>query len=108
LIFASPHMHKLGTHMKTVINRAGGGEETVVDMPFMFLDQREYMVPNVVHPGDTLTTTCTWQNTTPANVGFGTSTTDEMCYNFVLSYPAHALPNPLGPGIEGSSNMCLL
>lgn len=107
LLQASPHMHKLGTHMKTVINRKGGGSEVVVDNPFAFNDQRAYAVTNLVHPGDTLTTTCTWQNTTGAAVGFGTSTTAEMCYNFVISYPAHSLPNPQGGGIEGSSNMCL-
>jgi hypothetical protein len=108
LIYASPHMHQAGTHMKTVINRKGGAQEIVVDMPFAFTDQRTYTTPNIVHPGDTLTTTCTWQNTTNAAIGFGTSTTAEMCYNFVYSYPAHSLPNPLGGGIEGSSNMCLL
>jgi hypothetical protein len=60
-----------------------------------------------VHPGDTLTTTCTWMNPGSSAVGFGESTTSEMCYNFVLSYPAHSLPNPLGGGLEGSANMCL-
>jgi hypothetical protein len=107
LIYASPHMHKLGTHMKTVINRKAGGTDVVVDEPFMFTDQRSYDTPNIVHPGDTLTTTCTWMNTTAASVSFGTSTTAEMCYDFVYSYPAHSLPNPNGGGIEGSSNMCL-
>jgi hypothetical protein len=107
LLFASPHMHKLGTHMTTVINRKGGMTEMVVDKPFSFSDQREYEISNVVHPGDTLTTTCTWMNTGSSTVGFGESTTSEMCYNFVLSYPAHSLPNPLGGGLEGSANMCL-
>jgi Copper type II ascorbate-dependent monooxygenase, C-terminal domain/Copper type II ascorbate-dependent monooxygenase, N-terminal domain len=107
LVFASPHMHKLGAHMKTVINRKGGQPEVVLDNPFSFNDQREYAVSNVIHSGDTLTTTCSWMNTTGASVGFGESTTSEMCYNFVLSYPAHAMPNRLGTGLEGSSNMCL-
>lgn len=107
LVFASPHMHKLGVHMTTVINRKGGMPEMVVDNPFSFSDQREYALTNVVHPGDTLTTTCTWMNTTNSSVGFGESTTDEMCYNFILAYPANALPNPLGGGLEGSANMCL-
>jgi hypothetical protein len=106
-IFSSPHMHKLGIHMTTVINRQDGMSETVVDNPFSFNDQRQYPITNVVHPGDTLTTTCTFMNDTDSVVGFGESTTSEMCYNFVLSYPAHALPNPLGGGLEGSSNMCL-
>jgi hypothetical protein len=107
LVYASPHMHKLGSHMKTVINRKGGGTDVVVDQAFAFSDQRTYPTPFVVHAGDTLTTTCTWMNNTPATVNFGTSTTAEMCYNFVYSYPAHSLPNPAGGGIEGSTNMCL-
>lgn len=107
LLFASPHMHQLGTHLKTVINRKGGMVETLVDNPFAFNDQRQYPLAQVLHPGDTLTTTCTYMNTTGGVVGFGESTTTEMCYNFVLAYPAHSLPNPLGGGLEGSSNMCL-
>ncbi len=107
ILQTTPHMHKLGSHMKTVINRKGGGTETVVDNAFSFNDQRAYPVTNIVHPGDTLTTTCTWTNNTPQTVGFGTSTTAEMCYNFIIAYPAHSMPNPLGGGIEGSSNMCL-
>jgi hypothetical protein len=106
LLFSSPHMHKLGTHMTTVLNRKGGQSEMVVDMPFAFNDQRQYPANNIVHPGDTLTTTCTYMNTTASAASFGESTTSEMCYNFVLSYPAHSLPNPLG-GLEGSSNMCV-
>ncbi|HVW26202.1 MAG TPA: hypothetical protein VHC69_12585 [Polyangiaceae bacterium] len=100
-----PHMHKLGTHMKTVINRSGGGQDILVDQPFEFSDQRAYAIDIVAHAQDTFTTTCTWMNTTSAAVSFGTSTTAEMCYNFVVYYPAHALDG-VG-GIEGSSNMCL-
>jgi hypothetical protein len=106
LLFASPHMHKLGTHLTTVINRKAGGTEMVVDQPFAFMDQRQYPTNLIVHPGDTLSTTCTYMNSSPSTVTFGESTTSEMCYNFVLSYPAHSLPNPLG-GLEGSSNMCV-
>ena len=106
LLQTVPHMHKLGTHMKTVINRKAGGMDVVTDRPFQFTDQRAYPITDlVVHAGDTLATTCTWQNTTAASVGFGTSTTAEMCYNFVVYYPAHALDG-VG-GIEGSKNMCL-
>jgi hypothetical protein len=100
-----PHMHTLGTHMKTVINRAGGTQDMLVDKPFTFTDQRAYPLDLVIHANDTMTTTCTFKNTTAASVGFGTSTTAEMCYNFVVYYPAHALDGVAG--IEGSKNMCL-
>jgi hypothetical protein len=101
-----PHMHTLGSHMKTVINRAAGGTDILIDKPFVFTDQRAYAIEDVlVKPNDTLTTTCTWQNTTSKSVAFGTATSAEMCYNFVVYYPAHVLDGI--KGIEGSNNMCL-
>lgn len=102
---AVPHMHKLGTRLRTVINRAGGGTDVVVDKPFVFTEQRAYAMDAIVHANDTLSTTCTWQNTTSASVGFGVSLTQEVCYDYVVYYPAHALEG-VG-GIEGSTNMCL-
>ena len=101
-----PHMHQTGSYMKTVVNRTGGGGQAIiVDKPFAFTEQRAYPTDVVVHPGDTMTTTCTFKNNTAASIGFGTSSTSEMCYNFVVYYPAHALDG-IG-GIEGSKNMCL-
>ena len=102
-----PHMHQMGTQLKTVINRAGGaGSETLIDKSFRFDEQRSYLTPAVVRPGDTLTTTCTYNNTSMQNIGFGTVTELEMCYNFVFAYPARALHNP-GLSWEGSQNTCL-
>jgi hypothetical protein len=106
VVYANPHMHKLGTHLTTVINRAAGGTDVLVDQPFQFLDQRNYPTPAIVHPGDTLTTTCTYLNTTASAVRFGSSTTKEMCYNFAVSYPANAMANP-GGSLEGALNTCL-
>jgi dopamine beta-monooxygenase len=106
IIQTVPHMHRIGKHMKTVINRGGGAtQDIVVDKPFTFTDQRAYAVDLVVKPTDTLTTTCTFENDTNAQVTFGTATAAEMCYNFVIYYPAHALDG--AGGIEGSANMCL-
>jgi len=101
-----PHMHTIGTHMKTVINRKAGGTEILIDKPFKFDEQRSYATPMVVRPGDTLTTTCTYNNTNAGPIGFGTVSELEMCYNFVIAYPARALHNP-GFSWEGSQNTCL-
>jgi hypothetical protein len=88
IIASNPHMHLQGRHMKTVINRAnGGGTETLIDVPFDFATQVSYPTPAVINPGDTLTTTCTYATPTP----FGQKTNEEMCYNFVLAYPAGGL-----------------
>jgi hypothetical protein len=109
-IFAAwPHMHKLGTRMSTMIHRAGGAQEMLIDKPFNFESQLSYDTPAVLGPGDTLLTTCYFDNTTSGSVGFGPSTTQEMCYNFLYAYPAHALDNPtLGPIVtSGASNLCV-
>jgi hypothetical protein len=87
ILSSSPHMHLQGRHMKTVINRAGGGSEVLIDVPFDFNTQVSYETPAVVNPGDTLTTTCTYAQPTP----FGQGTNEEMCYNFVIAYPAGQL-----------------
>ena len=87
ILSSSPHMHLQGRHMTTVINRAGGGTDMLIDKPFDFQTQISYSTPAVVHVGDTLTTTCTYATPTP----FGEKTTDEMCYNFVLAYPVGGL-----------------
>lgn len=87
ILSSSPHMHLQGRHLKTVINRKGGGSEVLIDQPFDFNTQISYPTPAVINPGDTLSTTCTFATPTP----FGQGTNEEMCYNFVLAYPAGQL-----------------
>jgi hypothetical protein len=84
LIAAQPHMHKKGSHMKVVVNRAGGMPEVIHDKPFSFDDQRYYVENTILMQGDTLTTTCTYS----APSTFGQSTNNEMCYFFSLAWPA--------------------
>ena len=90
-----PHMHKLGRGLRTEITRSGGtNKQMLVNVPnFDFEYQYGYPTePSVViNPGDTLTTTCDYDNTTAGAVGFGPATEQEMCYNFVVAYPASAL-----------------
>ncbi|MET0593821.1 MAG: hypothetical protein ABW133_14050 [Polyangiaceae bacterium] len=109
-IFAAwPHMHKLGTRMSTMITRANGAQEMLIDQPFNFASQVSYQTPAVLNPGDTLLTTCSYDNTTTGSVGFGPATTQEMCYDFLYAYPAHALDNPtIGPIVtSAASNLCV-
>ncbi|MEM9452808.1 MAG: hypothetical protein AAGF11_01430 [Myxococcota bacterium] len=94
-IFAtSPHMHGFGRGFRTVLERLGGGTEMVTDLPvFDFESQGMYFnEPEVVvNPGDTLRSTCVFDNPTEHPVGFGEGTADEMCFNFVLAYPIDQL-----------------
>ena len=87
----TPHMHKLGTHMKTTVERADHTVETLSDVPFDFNDQAFYPSDMVIHQGDVLTTTCSYENTTDQTVGWGEGSDNEMCFNFVLAWPAGSL-----------------
>ena len=106
VLFSWPHMHKLGVHMKSVVNRVSGMQEVMYDGDFSFDFQVVHESPALLQPGDSVTTTCSYQNDTSVNVGFGQSTDQEMCFNFVYAWPAHALDNP-GAEIGGATNACL-
>lgn len=83
-----PHMHRLGRHLTTLVTRGGSGlVEPVVDVAFDFNSQNQYNTPLLVYPGDRLDTTCTYDNATTSSVGFGESTTSEMCFDFTVAYP---------------------
>ena len=103
----TPHMHTIGVHMTSVVTKQGGAMETVFDQPFVFDSQDNYMLhpPYVLQPGDTITSTCTFDNTTNGTVGFGQSTTQEMCYQFTLAYPYGALNNGV-LSLIGATNTC--
>jgi hypothetical protein len=103
----TPHMHTIGSNMKSVVNKMGGMSETVFDKPFVFDQQINYMLTPqyVLQPGDSITTTCTWNNPNAAAVSFGQSTTAEMCYQFTVAYPYGALNNGV-ISLIGASNTC--
>jgi hypothetical protein len=103
----TPHMHKLGRHMNVVVTRKDGTKETVFDKNFDFNSQITYAAdPKIVlQPGDAMTSTCTFDNDTNASVAFGPSTTEEMCYNFTMAYPAHAL-DAGNFSLIGAKNTC--
>jgi hypothetical protein len=91
LIAIQPQMNRLGIRSQLLLNRAGGMRETLHEGPFGLTDQRTYPSMATVNDGDTLTTTCTYDNTTSTSVGFGNAMTDETCYVFVTAWPAGAL-----------------
>jgi hypothetical protein len=93
IIGFEPHMHRIGQNMKTDIVRMGGKTDTVFDKPFNFGNETHYYVDVVVNPGETLNTTCQFNNDTDKGIPFGESSDSEMCYQFVFAWPAHALRN---------------
>jgi hypothetical protein len=104
IVGGTPHMHLKGTHMKVVIERAGGGQEVVHDEPFSFENQRSYDEDITIMPGDRITTTCTFNS--PATFGRGTN--QEMCYWFAMAYPAGSLTDGgLIGALTHGANSCL-
>ncbi|HMI94250.1 MAG TPA: hypothetical protein VK509_22920 [Polyangiales bacterium] len=100
-----PHMHNIGRNMKSVIKRKSGMMEEVFNKPFANNSQLQYDVDVTLEQGETIISTCSFQNDGARSVGFGTSTTQEMCYQFAVSYPAHALDNGV-ISLIGASNTC--
>jgi hypothetical protein len=106
IIAHSPHMHKTGKYMKTIVTKKNGSKVTITDKPFDFNDQQIFPVDApggeiVVEAGDVITTTCDY--TTIAT--FGPGTDSEMCYNFVIAWPAGSLSS--GTGLVGGKNTCI-
>ena len=86
-----PHMHELGVQMTLAVNRTNGRREVIHDAPFDFNSQVGYATDVMMQPGDTLTTTCRYANTTGKEVPFGETTQEEMCYGFVTAWPVGSL-----------------
>ena len=103
----TPHMHQLGVNMRAEVKRLNGSMEKVFDKPFDFNSQITYMLDTalVLAPGESIVSTCTFNNTTAAAVPFGPSSDEEMCYNFTMSYPARALDNGV-ISLIGATNTC--
>jgi len=84
----SQHMHKTGTHMKSVITR---GQQQIVlqDIDYNFDQQGFQLVsPHIqLEPTDQLTTYCTYNNP-GAPKTWGESSDDEMCFTDLFYYPA--------------------
>lgn len=102
VLSSSPHMHGRGKTFKTKVLRGGDPTktETIVDVArFDFNAQQSYPAPGtdyVLQPGDTLETTCVYDNPGGSPVYFGEKTEDEMCFNFVLAWPESGIVNAGG------------
>ena len=85
-----PHMHQLGRHFKTTLT-VGGAEVVLHDDDYTF-DHQAFIPfePIALSAGDTIETECTWQNTTPDTVGWGESSTSEMCFSILYRFPAQS------------------
>jgi hypothetical protein len=91
LIKTQPHMHARGVRLDTIVERADGTRETLLDVPYDFTNQITYETDLVLKPGDSLVTTCHFQNDTDRVIKEGPSTEEEMCMNVLTAWPAGSL-----------------
>ena len=83
-----PHMHQLGTHLKTTLT-VGGVQRVLHDDSYDFAEQAFLPIePVVLEPGDQITSECTYFNTTSQTVVWGESSTTEMCFSILYRFPA--------------------
>ncbi len=86
-----PHMHQYATHQKVTMT-IGGVDEVVHDEPYSFEEQKYYPVePLQITEGDAIEIECSYENHTGQPVGFGDSSTEEMCFSGFYRYPKQAL-----------------
>jgi hypothetical protein len=86
ILFVTPHLHQTGRHLKAVID-GPNGQRILHDAAFDFNYQITYKSQDVLMPGETITTTCTFSEPQC----FGQATSAEMCYLFTYSWPKGAL-----------------
>lgn len=103
IINSWPHMHKHGVHMKSIIMRSNGQQDTLIDKPFDFNYQISYPTPMVLNPGDTVQTTCSYGS---GPVSFGEGSDQEMCFNFVTAWPAGSLSSVGFSSLQFTANQC--
>ena len=92
LFVGMPHMHLLGTAFHQSIERAESStREGIIDLSgWSFETQLFYDLETALHPGDVITTRCTFENTTSETVTSGEDTNDEMCFDFAYVTPPPA------------------
>ncbi len=100
------HMHEYGSSATTQVIRAGTGAiEDMHDDPRWTSDMQFNLVttgwpvdaPFILHQGDTIRTTCTWQNPTTADIEFPR----EMCVG--VGFALATAANPSAPSCTGGT-----
>jgi len=83
------HMHLAGYEFQGSVLHQNGGVDPLVDVvPWDFYRQLTYTVDVNVSAGDQVQTTCIWHNNTDNYIFAGPLTTDEMCNQALLVWPA--------------------
>lgn len=89
LFMVNPHMHRYGTHMRVVAERAGMEDLEIYSGDYNFEDQQIYPIePVSMNRWDTVRVYCSYNNTSGSPVPWGDSSDQEMCFATTYRYPA--------------------
>ena len=106
LVRLSPPAHTRSRHMKAVLDKKDGTDTVLHDADFSFYEQVAYpFEPAVIlEDGDVMKTTCTYDNDSARNIGWGEDTADEMCFHWGFYYPKGGFTcgptNKFPPGVR--------
>jgi hypothetical protein len=93
-----PHMHQVGSSIRATLMRNGGESSLLSHVePWDFHHQRTYPLDVDVKAGDAIETQCVWTNPTDQYVLPGPKTSNEMCNQGLIGWPAASLPCDLSP-----------
>ncbi|KAL3870612.1 hypothetical protein ACJMK2_038660 [Sinanodonta woodiana] len=92
VVTAFNHMHYIGQQERFEHLRNGSKlQDFAYDITYSYDSPKIYQFKNAVEvrPGDELKTTCVFKSTFRSKTTvFGLGTSDEMCYSFIMYYPA--------------------
>jgi hypothetical protein len=88
IVSVFPHMHQLGRRME-IHHEHGDASEVIYQGDFDFTDQlHQLLSPTLVRQGDTIRVRCDYDNPTSERVGYGDTSSQEMCLAGLMHYPA--------------------
>jgi hypothetical protein len=91
VVTAWPHMHRIGTSFEGAIVHADGSRTVFVDVaPWDFDRQLTYAVDRDVAQGEGVESDCSWNNASDQYVLPGLATSDEMCGDGLIVWPAQS------------------
>lgn len=104
ILRVAPSMHRLGKRAVMQIDRIDGSTQPLLDEPYAWRQTKIYDTPATLRAGDTILSSCYYDNPTGASVSIGIESNKELCHFWVLASPAYALVG--GLSFE-ENNACL-
>lgn len=104
ILRVATYMNALGKRATMQLDRIDGSTEVMFDEMRMPGLNISHDTPATVRVGDTLLSTCYYDNPSPSTVSVGVRNGSELCHFFALAYPAYTL---VSDEIQIEHNSCL-